>query len=108
MCAWETRSPEHCRLLFARVKGTDARTQRQALQSGCQTNSRGAAATRNLSYGFGHGDEQKRVTLSTDFRSPPENGHSRYGRLIGSKKKTALHMLERNISAVLAQASKAV
>jgi hypothetical protein len=50
---------------------------------------------------FGHGDEQKRVTLSTDFRSPPENGHSRYGRLTGSKKKTALHMLERNISAVL-------
>jgi hypothetical protein len=43
------------------------------------------------------------VTLSTDFRSPPENGHSRYGRLTGSKKKTALHMLERNISTVLAQ-----
>ena len=27
------------------------------------------------------GAEQKRVTLPMDFRSPPENGHSRYGHL---------------------------
>jgi len=29
----------------------------------------------------GNGAEQKQVTLPTEFRSPPENGHSRYARL---------------------------
>jgi hypothetical protein len=28
-----------------------------------------------------HGAQRKHVTLPTDFRSPRENGHSRYGHL---------------------------
>jgi len=29
----------------------------------------------------GFGAQRKHVTLPTDFRSPSENGHSRYGQL---------------------------